>query len=397
MFESLLPYYNSELRYMRELSKGFAAANPKIASRLRISDDAIEDPHVSRLIEAFAFLNARLRMKLDDDFPELTESLLGLLYPHYLAPIPSMSIVEMAPRATLKDCKTVAAGARLTTEVVDGESCEFRTGYDVELWPIELASARLSGLPLAAPTNRKFPAAQGVLRLSLACINAEDTFLKFGLDRLRFHIHGEPRTSQILYELILGGTLSVALADSAVDDAPVILDRSAIQTVGLSRAEALLPQSHGSEIGYTLLSEFFAFPEKFLFFDVVGLSAKTLLNAGKTLEIFLYLDRFEAGLENLISKSDFRLFCTPVINLFEMKADPVRLDPGKFEHRIVPDARRESTLEIYSVDEVVVSNRSGEELPYRPFYAFGKRNVGKEATSRFWHTTRRESAHAGGG
>ena len=94
MFDDLLPYYNSELRFMREMAKDFAAANPKIAGRLRVSQDAVEDPHVSRMIEAFAFLNARLRMKLDDEFPELTQSLLGLLYPHYLSPIPSMCVAE---------------------------------------------------------------------------------------------------------------------------------------------------------------------------------------------------------------------------------------------------------------------------------------------------------------
>jgi len=397
VFDSILPYYNAELRFMRELAKEFARENPKIAARLRMSEEAIEDPHVSRLIEAFAFLNARLRLKLDDDFPELTESLLGLLYPHYLSPIPSMSVVELEPRSSVRGARRIPRGMRLTTEPVDGEVCEYRTGYEVEIWPIALTGAVLTGLPLTAPTNRAASAALSALRLSLRCTTGEQTFVDLGLDRLRFYIHSEPRTSQILYELIVGGTISIALADSAVDDQPVILDRSAIKPVGFSPEDILLPMGHGAQLGYPLLSEYFAFPEKFLFFDITGLTAKTLLNAGATMEIFLYFDRFDQRLEQIVSAADFRLFCTPIINLFEAKADPIRLDPGRFEYRIIPDSRRESTLEVYSVDKVTVSNRQGDELGYRPFYSFGQRQVDRETTPRFWHTLRRESAYLGGG
>jgi len=397
MFDSLLPYYNAELRFMRELAREFASANPKIAARLRMSDEAVEDPHVSRMIEAFAFLNARLRLKLDDDFPELTEALLELLYPHFLAPIPSMSIVEFAPKGVISGIARVDRGARIMTEPVDGEMCEFRTGYDVELWPIELTAATFGGLPLAAPQNRSAPNAVGALRFTLNCTHPSQSFQDLGLDRLRFYIHSEGRTSQTLYELIIGGTLSVALADSAVDDAPVILGKDAIRAVGFAEDELLLPTAHGGQLGYPLASEFFSFPEKCLFFDIIGLSAKTLLKANKTMEIFFYFDRFDQRLEQSISASDFRLFCTPIINLFEAKADPIRLEPGNFEYRIIPDSRRESTLEVYSVDKVAVSNRQGDELGYRPFFSFGQRQIGKEPTARFWQTVRRESVYAGGG
>jgi type VI secretion system protein ImpG len=96
--DDLLPYYQRELAFIRRLGDEFARANPKIAGRLRIAPDAIEDPHVGRLIEAFALLNARIRRKLDDDFPELTQAMLGVLYPHYLAPIPSMAVVQFVGR-----------------------------------------------------------------------------------------------------------------------------------------------------------------------------------------------------------------------------------------------------------------------------------------------------------
>jgi type VI secretion system protein ImpG len=397
VFDDLLPYYNAELRFMRELAKEFAATNPKIAGRLRLSQDTIDDPHVGRLVEAFAFLNARLRMKLDDEFPELTESLLGLLYPHYLAPFPSMTVVQMTPTPTLGEKSVAPAGAIITTEPVGGEPVTYRTGYPVELWPISLTNASLSGLPLMAPPNPKAAQAVGVLRLSLSVTTPQITMTDLGLDRVRFFLHGESRTTQILYELILGGTVSVALADSAVDEQPVILDKSCVKAVGFDASEILLPMPPQAEPGYALLSEYFGFPEKFLFFDVDNLTAKTLMNAGRTMEIFLYLDRHDAALERVVSAAEFRLFCTPIVNLFPVRADPIRLNPGQFEHRVVPDARRETSLEVYSLDRVVVTDRAGDPQPYRPFFSLGRRLQGRERISRFWHATRRPSPYEGGG
>ena len=397
MLDDVLPFYNAELRYMRELAKEFAAKNPKIAGRLRLSQDAIEDPHVGRLIEAFAFLNARTRLKLEDDFPELTESLLGVLHPHYLSPFPSMGVVQLAPQAEAAERTLVPAGSTVVTEPVDGEPLTYRTGYPVELWPIGLTAASLMGPPFVAPQNPHAPNAAAVLRLTLTCLSADCSFTDLGLDRLRVFLHGEARTAQILHELVVGGVLAVALADSAADDAPVFLGRDAVQPVGFGEGEVLLPQPAAAEPGYALLSEYFAFPEKFLFFDLVGLEAKTLLRAGRTLEVFLYLDRHDAQLEQAIGPGDFRLFCTPMVNLFTARADPMRLEPGRFEHRVSPDARRESTLEVYSVDRVTVSDRTGAEQLYRPYFSFGLRQDGVEPVQRYWRAARRASPYEGGG
>ena len=155
MLDDLLPLYNSELRFMRELAQEFAAANPKIAGRLRLSKDSVEDPHVGRLIEAFAFLNARMRLKLEDDFPEVTGALLELLQPHYLAPFPSMSIVQLAPQPDAVGHARVPARQAVVTEAVDGEPLTYRTGYPVDLWRIALTGASLSCLPFVAPPCRR--------------------------------------------------------------------------------------------------------------------------------------------------------------------------------------------------------------------------------------------------
>ena len=394
MFDDILPYYNSELRFMRSMAGEFAAANPKVASQLRISADTIDDPHVLRLLEGFAFLNARTRMKLDDDFPELTTALLDILYPHYLRPFPAMSIMRVTPQPSLRGPVTLPARTEVLSEPVDGEPVRFRTGYPVELWPIELTAASVMGLPLDAPPNRAAAQATGVLRLSLACLGDAD-FGALGIDRLRFHIHAEPRVSQMLYELVVGGTISVALADSAADSDPVILGADAIRAVGFAADEVLLPLGPASDPTHALLSEYHGFADKFLFFDITGMAAKTLRDGKRTLEAFLYLDRFDPALERLVTAGDFRLFATPVVNLFEQAAEPIRLVPGRFEHRIIPDARREATTEVYSVDRLTVADRTGREQAYSPFYGTGE-DRGSDGL-RYWQLTRRTATAPSGG
>ena len=273
MFDDLLPHYNAELRFMREMAGDFARANPKIASRLRLSSNAVEDPHVGRMIEAFAFLAARTRLKLDDDFPELTHSMLGILQPHVLATFPSMSIAEITPPTGLQRETVLPAGTELATELVRGEPVRYRTTYPISVWPIALTAARISGLPLVAPRNPRAAAAAGALRLSLACTDRDTTFGTLGIDTLRFHLHAEARVAHMLYELIVGGTVSIALADTAVDAAPVILPPSAIRRVGFADHEVSVPLASAAEPSFALIAEYFAFPEKFLFFDIAGLSA----------------------------------------------------------------------------------------------------------------------------
>src|SRR5580692_5808559 len=94
MSDDLLPYYERELDAIKRLAAEFADTHPKIAARLRLSADAVDDPHVARLLEGTAFLAARVHHRLDDEFPELTDALLGVLYPHYLAPVPSAAILQ---------------------------------------------------------------------------------------------------------------------------------------------------------------------------------------------------------------------------------------------------------------------------------------------------------------
>jgi type VI secretion system protein ImpG len=388
MVDELLSYYNRELAYLRKLGAEFAEMHPKIAGRLRITGDAVEDPHVSRLLEGVAFLNARIRHKLDDEFPELTDGLLGQLYPHYLAPIPSMAIVQFRAARDLAEGYRVKAGTEIETEPVGGEPCRFRTSQEFTLWPIEIESASLTGRPLIGPVNPNAAGCVAVLRLSLRCLTDDMTFTQLAPKSLRFFLRGASAEASRLYELIFNNAVSVALADSTTDPKPVILDPSSIHPVGFGPDEGVLPYLPRSPAGYRLLTEYFAFPEKFLFFEIADLSAKLLVAAGRKLDIYLYLNRTMPELERGVSAESFALGCVPIVNLFRQRAEPIMLTETATEYHVVPDSRRPTALEVYAVDGVMATSQTGEIATYAPF--FGLKHAGSvRRETRFWHAVRR--------
>lgn len=388
MNDDILVHYNRELSALRRLSAEFARAHPKAAARLRLSADSVEDPHVSRLLEGVALLNARTRQKIDDDFPELTDAVLDQLYPHYLAPIPSIGIVQLGCQKDLAGSHTVPRGTEIDTEPVDGGPCRFSTAQPATLWPIAIAEASLTGRPLVAPQTPRAAGALAVLRLNLRCLASDKSFTKLGIDSLRFFLRGPATTTTLLYELIHNNATAVAVADSASDPKPVVLGPEAIIPVGFERDQGVLPYSARSALGYRLLTEYFAFPEKFLFFEITGLSAKTLIEAGPSLDIFIYLNRSSTELERIVDANSFGINCVPIVNLFRQRAEPIRLTHTQVEYRIVPDVRRPQALEVYSIDEVTATSPDGQSQTYQPFYS--TRHAGAlVGAPRYWHAVRR--------
>jgi type VI secretion system protein ImpG len=391
MSAELLRYYNQELSFIRRTAAQFATEHPKIAARLRLGPDSSQDPHVERLIEAFAYLTARIRHKLDDEFPEITEALLGVLYPHYQAPIPSMAVVQFGldpGQNELTAGHTLPRHTALETEPIQGEPCRFRTCYPVTLWPIDVQSAMLSRPPFQAPATRHTDQAAAVLRLELACRSDKLPFADLELDSLRFFLKGQAQHVNPLYDLILNGTLGVALADSPDDTAPRLMDKGCLRQVGFERDEGLLPYTARSFLGYRLLTEYFTFPEKFLFFEIAGLAPRLKGRPGSRLEIYLYLDRAAPDLEQNISADTFRLGCSPIVNLYRHRAEPIQLSHTEYEHHVVPDVRRPLAHEIFTVERVSASSPAGERMEFQPFYSVKHAVEGGTAQS-LWHATRR--------
>lgn len=369
MSDDLLLHYNRELLNIRRAAAVFAAENPRIAGRLRLSEDAVEDPHVGRLIEAFAYLTARVRQKLDDDFPELTGALLGILYPHFDKPIPSMSILQMEPQPDMPGSHLVPAGTLLDTEPMEGERCRFRTAFDVALHPVAVRTAILSGRPITAPDTPRGNSAAGCLRLTLEMTSADGTFARNAPERLRFFLRGQPQLAYPLYELLLNDTIAVAFAEGANDPNPIVLDATAFSPAGFDENEGLLPYENGSHLGFRILTEYFAFPEKFLFVDLALPERARLAGKGATLDVFVYLKRPSPSLERTVTAAAFALGCTPIVNLFPQTAEPIAIDHTTSEYRIVPDSRRPRALEVYSAVAITASDADGKRREILPFYS----------------------------
>ncbi|HEX3868979.1 MAG TPA: type VI secretion system baseplate subunit TssF, partial [Pirellulales bacterium] len=271
--------YENELAYIRKQGAAFAQRRPKIADRLRVDRETgvADDPHVERLIEAFAFLTARTRLKLEDEFPELTQALLGTLYPHYLAPIPSFGIAQFdvdPQRARLPEGHTISRHSRLVAPEVRGVGCHFRTAYPVTLWPVSVARGSYQTPPFDREVPTPNPAlgrVRSLIRIRIE-VGAGMSLNELNLDRLRFFINGDDPLVHKLYELIFNHAITVMVTGRAAPNTPpLVLGPGALKPVGFDRDEGLLPYSPRSFIGYRLLTEYFAFPQKFQFFDVTGL------------------------------------------------------------------------------------------------------------------------------
>ena len=393
MTDDFLRAYNDELAHLRHAGQRFAAAHPEVAGRLRFSTEGVDDPFVAHLTEAFAFLTARLRQKLDDDLPELTDPLLERLYPHLMAPVPSTAILQFTPRPDMTAPYHLAAGTMVETEPVDGHRCRFRTVYPVALWPKTLVSAELGGGVSAGGDGVPARGARGMLKLTFAPL-ARGAAPTPWPHRLRLYLRGAPLEARRLYALL--GRDVAAVGFRPCGEGPLTAERvhlceaDCIAPAGLAADEGLMPYGGQSRLGYRLLSEYFACPDKFMFLDIAfpPALAGEMAEPGQTgIEIALHLNTWPADLERQISADSFALGCTPAINLFPHSAEPLRLTHGMGEHRVEPDARRPDAFEMYSVDTVEIIRPDGSVEPCVPFFSPG------EGRDLRWQARRRDNRH----
>jgi len=390
MSDSLDAFYQKELDFFRSSVGEFSNRFPKIANRLTLSASGVKDPHVERLIQAFAYLNARTRLKLDDSFPELADAMLGVLYPHMIAPVPSLSIIGFSLNRDQKDLiqgHTLKRHSMIESEKIRGTNCLFRTCFPVQLFPMDPLSARLLPRPFSGPPSPRRADAESVLRLEFATLDAVKSFSQFQINRLRFHI-AIPNFEKAarLLEMLLTQTLEIVIS-GAGGGGHVVLPATSIKAVGFSPDEALLPQPSHSFPGYRLLTEYFVLPQKFLFFDLTGLSPDVLKSLGNRMEISFLLSEYDADVSALVSVESVRLGCTPVVNLFHRTADAIPLTSRTSEVRVIPDARAETSNEIYSISNVHVDDQNGKVRRFHPFYSIS--HGGSDNDLGYWHAVRR--------
>lgn len=376
MNAKLLRYYERELAHLREVGGEFARDYPKVAGRLGLETYACADPYVERLLEGFSFLAARVQLKIDAEFPRFTNHLLELVYPQYLAPTPSMAVVQLQPdmgEGSLASGFKVPRDTALHSQLGKGDqtACEFRTAHAVTLWPVELVEARYfaCGAQVAGVDLSRLGGVKAALRLRLR-VGAGLTFSDLSLDNLPLHIRGgEAMPSRILEHLLAQAAGVLVMPVQEHVDWHQFLPKSAIRSLGYSDSEALLPTGPRQFQGYRLLQEYFAMPQRFMFADVVGLANSVSRCSAEQLDVIVLFKKLDPVLEQSLSAANFGLYCTPAINLFPMRAERVHLSDQQSEYHVIADRTRPMDYEIYQI-EGVTGYGSGAEASqtFESFY-----------------------------
>ena len=377
MDPNLLRLYNDELGHLREVGAEFAKEFPKIAARLSMDGVEVTDPYVERLLEGFAFLAARVQLKVDAEHPRLIQHLLETVYPGFLSPMPSTMIARMRPDPldpNLARGFTVKRGGALHSDTVRGQNtrCEFRTAHDVTLWPVEIDAVQYFTHAPDLPIAHLPPARQvrGGRRIRLTASGG----LKFSqqpMGRLDFYISAGDDVAFRLHELVLGASLATWVQGGAArSPSQGYADAASVEALGYDDEQALLPETLRGFSGHRLLQEYAALPQRFLFFSVTDLARRLARVDSNECEIVLLFGRGEPALESLVDANSLALYCTPAINLFPKRLDRIQLGPGSWEHHAVPDRTRPMDYEVHTIESVTgFGTGQVAEQRFLPLYA----------------------------
>ncbi|HWT69169.1 MAG TPA: type VI secretion system baseplate subunit TssF [Pseudomonas sp.] len=378
-----LHYFDAEMRYLREAGQEFAEAFPDRAAQLNLDKPGEPDPYVERLFEGFAFLMGRLREKLDDDLPELTEGLVSLLWPHYLRTIPSLSIVELAPQLEeMKNSEVIAAGFEVLSQPIGPQrtQCRYTTTQDLTLRPLALQSLRLA----------HEPDGRSLLRLRFTC-GAMTDWSQIDLSRLPLYLNADAPMASALYQALTLNTETLYVR--LPGDSKRYPLEGYFAAKGFADEDRLWPKGDSAFSGYQLLLEYFTFREKFMFVTLCGLEHLQLATDTAWFELEVVLRESWPHAFNL-SVEHIRLHAVPVINLFTLESDPLTLQPLQSEYLLRPKRLQDGHTEIYSVDQVTAS-KSGERQDYVPFSSFRHKGgmLRDEAPERYFHTRLKQGAN----
>jgi type VI secretion system protein ImpG len=399
--ERLLPYYERELGYLRRHLRDFAERYPKIAGRLLIGGEVCEDPHVEHMIESFALLNARIAKRLDDDYPEFTEALFDVMYPHYLRPFPACSIAHVDAGSIAQQqggTTTLARGTRLTTRPLRGVACTFRTVYPVTVAPLALQAAGFASVIRAPDAVRLPEGASAGISLQIGCTAQQGSLRELDLPRLRVFIDGEPSFCAALRDALLMRPVA-AYAEADRNGRWVRLGAVPLAAAGFDEGEAMVDFPARSHAAYRLLTEYFCFPDKFNFIDI-DLAALTapLPPATRTVTLHLALaglrsDSNAARMLESLSTHNLLLGCTPVVNLFRQPGEPIRLTHATASYPVLADGRRAYAYEVQTIDSVhlVKQTPQGETtVRFQPLYSL-KHAQTPEQHGHYWTLRRDET------
>lgn len=385
---ALLDYYHRELSYLRIAGDQFSKAYPKVAQRLELNQGESKDPHVERLLESFAFLTAKLSREIDDRLPELGAAILNILHPEMVAPIPAMTIAHFKADPSKGKMTTghlLPKGTKLFTYTGDNLVCRFQSTYDLTLWPAEIQDVEFARAEWATFQNQA-PQSNWYIRLKLQGLGV--TFKEMQMDKLTIHLAGDKAVAFSLYESIFCQKNTQVMVSKDGGKTLTPLPPNSLRPKGFEDNEGAIPIPSFAHRSYRLLQEYFHFPEKFLFFDLANLSVQ---DVGSDFEIWISMGKTDMINSVTLTKENFLLGCTPIINLFRRTTDPIRLDHKSTEYLLVPDQRRERTLEVHSILSVdAVEDNTALAQHFAPYFSLNHLQE-RENASQFWYMTRRPS------
>lgn len=360
MSDSLLSYFEQELRFIREEAGEFAARHPGTADALGIRNESIDDPQIARLVESVALLNGRLQQRLDDSFPQLTESLIRLLYPHYLRQIPSYSQLNIEIGDDASARHPIPKGTEFEIKDSDGSAAIFRTSRDLILYPLKLDEVNVHFAPFKNQKPRGAEHAKALIEFDICAVDEGLEVCEINPDSLELNLRGDSGFILRLYDLLFHSVSQVCVK---AGDKVVPLGRDALQSSGFDIDEAMLPYNPVTFDGYKLLTEFFMFPDKFNCLKLDLNSAVSKLE-GNSFTVQLYLSELSVDLARALSRDNFSLYTVPLVNLFNTTTEPLSIDFSRNEYPIVVDASNPTACELFSVDKVLdVSPSKTLEVP----------------------------------
>jgi type VI secretion system protein ImpG len=392
--DQLFAKYERELVILRSLCREYAQRYPKVAAKLQMGGETCDDPHVERLIQAVALLCARVTNRLEDSYPEFTEALLDLVLPHYLRPFPSCAIVRFfrKPGSGISDFPAVPRGTLLDTAAVRGVRCRFKTAYAIAPPLFTLADASFEAMIRAPAKVRLPPGATSSLKLVFEVSNPSAPLNATMPAAVRLYVDGDPSFCAALRDVLFTRTVAAYLQFE--EDGPwERLQGVPVKPVGFAEDEGLVPFGARSHTAYRILAEYFAFPEKFNFFDIDVATVLARLTAGQTcFTLHLVMADLRPGsdlahmLTNL-SPQNLLQGCTPVVNLFKRPGVPIAVDQRSVEYTLLADSSHPQAFEVYSVDKVHMVRQRGIDMAIEVFRPFYLQRHGEDAAAtdqRYW-------------
>lgn len=386
--DGLLKYFHQELAYLRNKGSEFAERYPKVAGYLELGPEGSTDPHVERLIESVAFLTARMQRDIQRKFPEYTQQILGSLYPHLVAPVPSISVAKFeadVSKISSPEGFFVPRGTDLLVNDDDGNTCFFKTCYDTRLWPITIEEVRIIDLEEVGISILDQPTSKG---LGIRLRSHGVPFSKLKIKHLDFFLQGEHSFTHKIYDAVMAKASKIYIIPNDEEKAKLALG-GRFNTVGLDVDQQLLPMPGNSHPAYGVLMDYFAFPKKFHYLSLWNIDFSRV---GESCEIILPLSN------DTLREVKVRNIClgvVPIINLFEKTTEPLKLDHTAIKYKLTPDVRREATTEIHSIKNVIViDDQTGEAESIPPYFATQKLGNRKEV-QRSWHMEREPSRFGG--